>query len=253
MQAARRRSWRPSSGTRRTTTNKLPDSDGLLAAHGPGRDRRVVPPARSVGNHELRAGAATRHRDRRGGLRARRGPRAGDGVARDGQVPDEREALSARRPPYEAGDLFKNPDAGRLLRKLVEAEKGAAARGPARPAARRARSLLQRRYRPGHGRVLRTAGRAVPLRGLRRLHGESRDAGLHDYRGYEIYKNPSANQGPAELFALNILEGFDLPQDGAQQRRLHSHLGGSRQARDGRPRKVSSATPTSSRFRTRGC
>ncbi len=30
------------------------------------------------------------------------------------------------------------------------------------------------------------------------------------YRGYDIYKNPSASQGPAELFALNILEGIDL-------------------------------------------
>ena len=58
------------------------------------------------------------------------------------------------------------------------------------------------------------AGRAVPVRGLRRLHGEGRDAGLDDYRGYEVYKNPSANQGPAELFALNMLEGFDLPKMG---------------------------------------
>jgi gamma-glutamyltranspeptidase/glutathione hydrolase len=31
-----------------------------------------------------------------------------------------------------------------------------------------------------------------------------------DYRGYRVYKNPSANQGPTELFALNILEGYDL-------------------------------------------
>src|SRR5207248_8340220 len=31
-----------------------------------------------------------------------------------------------------------------------------------------------------------------------------------DYRGYRIYKNPSASQGPAELIALNLLEGFDL-------------------------------------------
>jgi gamma-glutamyltranspeptidase/glutathione hydrolase len=31
-----------------------------------------------------------------------------------------------------------------------------------------------------------------------------------DYRGYRVYKNPSASQGPAELFALNILEQFDL-------------------------------------------
>jgi gamma-glutamyltranspeptidase/glutathione hydrolase len=31
-----------------------------------------------------------------------------------------------------------------------------------------------------------------------------------DYRGYRVYKNASANQGPAELIALNLLEGYDL-------------------------------------------
>jgi gamma-glutamyltranspeptidase/glutathione hydrolase len=31
-----------------------------------------------------------------------------------------------------------------------------------------------------------------------------------DYRGYRIYKNPSASQGPTELIALNLLERDDL-------------------------------------------
>ncbi len=31
-----------------------------------------------------------------------------------------------------------------------------------------------------------------------------------DYRGFRIYKNPSASQGPTELIALNLLEGFDF-------------------------------------------
>ena len=31
-----------------------------------------------------------------------------------------------------------------------------------------------------------------------------------EYRGYQVLKDRSANQGPAELFALNILETFDL-------------------------------------------
>jgi gamma-glutamyltranspeptidase / glutathione hydrolase len=35
-----------------------------------------------------------------------------------------------------------------------------------------------------------------------------------DYRGYRVYKNPSANQGPTELFALNLLEGYDLKKLG---------------------------------------
>jgi gamma-glutamyltranspeptidase/glutathione hydrolase len=34
------------------------------------------------------------------------------------------------------------------------------------------------------------------------------------YRGYHIYKNASASQGPAELFALNMLEGYDLRKMG---------------------------------------
>ena len=42
------------------------------------------------------------------------------------------------------------------------------------------------------------------------LHGQARDARLDDYRGYQIYKNASSTQGPAELFALNMLEGYDL-------------------------------------------
>jgi len=35
-----------------------------------------------------------------------------------------------------------------------------------------------------------------------------------NYRGYEVYKNPSSSQGPAELFLLNILEGFDVKKLG---------------------------------------
>jgi gamma-glutamyltranspeptidase/glutathione hydrolase len=31
-----------------------------------------------------------------------------------------------------------------------------------------------------------------------------------DYRGFRVYKNPSASQGPVELITLNLLEGYDL-------------------------------------------
>jgi gamma-glutamyltranspeptidase/glutathione hydrolase len=31
-----------------------------------------------------------------------------------------------------------------------------------------------------------------------------------NYRGYEVYKNPSASQGPTELLTLSLLEGYDL-------------------------------------------
>src|SRR5262249_43202993 len=35
-----------------------------------------------------------------------------------------------------------------------------------------------------------------------------------NYRGYTVYKNPSASQGPTELLALNLLEGYDLKKMG---------------------------------------
>ena len=35
-----------------------------------------------------------------------------------------------------------------------------------------------------------------------------------NYRGYEVYKNPSSSQGPAELFLLNILEGYNVKKLG---------------------------------------
>src|SRR5260370_42063205 len=35
-----------------------------------------------------------------------------------------------------------------------------------------------------------------------------------NYRGYEVYKNASANQGPTELILLNLLEGIDLKSMG---------------------------------------
>src|SRR5262249_21149009 len=31
-----------------------------------------------------------------------------------------------------------------------------------------------------------------------------------NYRGYTVHKNPSASQGPAELFSLSLLQGYDL-------------------------------------------
>jgi gamma-glutamyltranspeptidase/glutathione hydrolase len=35
-----------------------------------------------------------------------------------------------------------------------------------------------------------------------------------NYHGYLVYKNPSNSQGPVELFALNILQGYDLKSMG---------------------------------------
>ncbi len=117
-----------------------------------------------------------------------------------------------RRP--QPGEIFRNPDAGRLLRRLVEAEKTASVHG------RRAglKAARDRFYRGDIAREM--AAFSEQNGGLFRYDDFAAYTAKIEspvsisYRGYEIYKNPSASQGPAELFALNILEGFDLKQLG---------------------------------------
>jgi gamma-glutamyltranspeptidase/glutathione hydrolase len=113
-----------------------------------------------------------------------------------------------------AGDLFKNPDVGRLLRKLIEAEKAAAPKG-------RHAGLLAARDRFYKGDIAHTmAAFAEANGGLFRYddfasyHAEIETPVSTNYRGYDIYKNASSSQGPAELIALNLLEGYDLKKMG---------------------------------------
>jgi gamma-glutamyltranspeptidase/glutathione hydrolase len=112
--------------------------------------------------------------------------------------------------PYQTGDIFRNPDAGRFLRKLIEAESAASSKG-------RHAALLAARDRFYKGDIAHTmADFAEREGGLFRYedfasyHADVETPVSVNYRGYDIYKNPSATQGPTELFALNMLEGFDL-------------------------------------------
>ena len=109
-----------------------------------------------------------------------------------------------------AGDVFKNPDLAQTLKKLVEAEKASKAKGrhEALKAVRDcfykgdiARELA--RFSEANGGLFRYADFAEYT-------AEVETPVSIDYRGYQIYKNPSASQGPAELIALNLLEGYDL-------------------------------------------
>src|SRR5262245_58873946 len=109
-----------------------------------------------------------------------------------------------------AGDIFKNPDLGRTLRKLVEAEKEHASMG-------RHEALKAARDRFYKGDIARTMAKfSEEQGGLFRYEDFAEYTAKFetpvsvDYRGYRVYKNASANQGPTELFALNILEGYDL-------------------------------------------
>src|SRR5882672_7886830 len=109
-----------------------------------------------------------------------------------------------------AGDIFKNADLARTLRKLVDAEKESAGKG-------RHEALKAARDRFYKGDIARAMAKFSEEQGglFRYEDFASYTAKFDtpvsvDYRGYRIYKNPSANQGPTELFALNILEGYDL-------------------------------------------
>jgi len=113
------------------------------------------------------------------------------------------------RPP-KAGEILKNPDLARTLKKLVEAEKANQAKG-------RHEALKAARDRFYKGDIAKDlAAFSEANGGLFRYEdfaeytAEVETPVSINYRGYQIYKNPSASQGPTELIALNLLEGYDL-------------------------------------------
>jgi gamma-glutamyltranspeptidase/glutathione hydrolase len=112
------------------------------------------------------------------------------------------------------GEVWKNPNLARTWRRLVEAEKQASANGRL-AGLKAARDLFYK------GEIAREMAKFSEENGglFRYEDFAAYSAKLEepvstDYRGYTVYKNPSASQGPAELFALNILEGYDLKKMG---------------------------------------
>jgi gamma-glutamyltranspeptidase/glutathione hydrolase len=108
------------------------------------------------------------------------------------------------------GDIFRNPDLGRTLRKLVEAEQANKSKG-------RHEALKAARDRFYKGDIARELASFSEVNGglfryedFAEYSAEVETPVSIDYRGFRIYKNPSASQGPTELIALNLLEGFDL-------------------------------------------
>jgi len=115
---------------------------------------------------------------------------------------------------WKDGDVWKNPDLARTLRRLVEAEKAAVKQG-------RLVGLKAARDRFYKGDIAREMAKFSEENGglFRYNDFASYSAKIEEpvstnYKGYVVYKNASASQGPAELFALNILEGYDLKKMG---------------------------------------
>src|SRR5438874_6181619 len=109
-----------------------------------------------------------------------------------------------------AGEIFRNPDLARTLQRLVEAETQNKSKG-------RHEALKAARDRFYKGDIAREMAKfSEDNGGLFRYEdfanytAKIEEPVSIDYRGYQVYKNASATQGPAELFALRILEGYDL-------------------------------------------
>jgi len=130
--------------------------------------------------------------------------------------------------PLAAGDLLKNPDYAATLRKLVDAERQASAKGASRSAAITAAfdrfykgDIAQEfdRFFKENGGVMRGDDLAAyeprwsqPLRTT--------------YRGYDVYSNPSTSRGGFEvLMQASLVEGFDLRSFGPQSANtLHAEI-----------------------------
>ena len=115
---------------------------------------------------------------------------------------------------WKDGEIWKNPDLARTLHRLVDAEKQASAQG-------RLAGLKAARDRFYKGDIAREmASFSEENGGLFRYEdfasytAKVEEPVSVDYRGYTVYKNASSSQGPTELFALNILEGYDLKKMG---------------------------------------
>jgi gamma-glutamyltranspeptidase/glutathione hydrolase len=115
---------------------------------------------------------------------------------------------------WKDGEVWKNPDLARTLRRLVEAEKEAAPKG-------RQAALKAARDRFYKGDIAREMAKFSEENGglfryedFAEYTAKVEEAVSTTYRGYTVYKNASSSQGPAELFALNMLEGYDLKKMG---------------------------------------
>jgi gamma-glutamyltranspeptidase / glutathione hydrolase len=112
--------------------------------------------------------------------------------------------------PPKAGEILKNPDLARTLKKLVEAEKSSQGKS-------RHESLKAVRDRFYKGDIAHSLAAFSEANGGLFRYEDFADYTAKvetpvsiNYRGYDVYKNPSSSQGPTELIALNLLEGFDL-------------------------------------------
>ena len=111
-----------------------------------------------------------------------------------------------------AGEMFRQPNLARTLRRLVEAEAASLKAGePREKAIGRARDAF---YTGDLARQLAAAvqaeGGMITEADLANYHSRIEQPYSVTYRGYTVHKAGPWNQSPVLLQSLNLLEGFDL-------------------------------------------
>jgi gamma-glutamyltranspeptidase/glutathione hydrolase len=121
----------------------------------------------------------------------------------------------AREAP-ETGEIFRQPDLARTLRKLIETERAARKAGKSRKEAIHA--AYDRFYRGDIAaeiaRSMQEQGGLITKEDLANWRVKIEEPVSTSYRGIDVYKLTVWTQGPAMLQALNILEDFDLKSMG---------------------------------------
>ncbi|MBI1874633.1 MAG: gamma-glutamyltransferase family protein [Acidobacteria bacterium] len=112
----------------------------------------------------------------------------------------------------EVGEIFRQPNLARTLRAIVRAEREAFEKSKDRRAAiRRGRDAF---YKGDIARRIVAANRAeggvFSYEDLAQFNGRLETALTTNFKGYDVYKAGTWNQGAVLLQTLNILEGFDL-------------------------------------------
>jgi gamma-glutamyltranspeptidase/glutathione hydrolase len=124
-----------------------------------------------------------------------------------------------------AGEIFRQPELAATLRKLVEAEADALARGASRKDAIMA--AYERFYRGDiaseFASAVQAQGGLITRQDLAHWQVKIEEPRKVNYRGIDVYKLDVWTQGPSMLQALNILENFDLKSMGYNSSRyLHT-------------------------------
>ena len=115
---------------------------------------------------------------------------------------------------YQPGETIKLPSTARTLRRMIEAERAAKAKG-------RGAGIVAARDRFYKGDIaaemvafLQKNGAPFDASDFADYYARIEEPAKTTYRGYTVYKHGFGSQGPVLLQALNILENFDLNKMG---------------------------------------